>query len=128
MNGAQRLQATCLSTVFFECGKDGKFHEKELPLQAQFSPVYAIAALDYNRDGKGDLLLCGNENKARMRFGKSDANYGVLLQGDGAGNFQYIPQPASGFHLRGDVRSILSLNNTLLFGINGEAVRAYRMP
>ncbi len=29
-----------LKTAYFEMGKDGKFHEKTLPLQAQYSPVF----------------------------------------------------------------------------------------
>jgi hypothetical protein len=29
------------------------------------------------------VLLAGNQNQARLRFGKADANYGVLLPGNG---------------------------------------------
>lgn len=126
LKGAGRLRATCLRTVYLTQGTDGKFHEKSLPLPAQFSPVFTITALDYDRDGKEDLLLCGNINHARLRFGKSDANYGVLLKGDGKGNFSYIDQSHSGFRLRGDVRSVIDLHNMLLFGINQEGMRAYR--
>ncbi|MBE7171118.1 MAG: VCBS repeat-containing protein [Williamsia sp.] len=127
LKGAGHLQATCLKTTLFERGKDGKFHEASLPVQAQFSPVYSITALDYNGDGKQDLLLCGNENKARIKFGKSDANYGVLMKGDGRGHFQYVSQAASGLQLRGDVRSTVRVNNTLIFGINGAAASAYKL-
>ncbi len=64
-----------------KAGPSGKFKLRSLPLQAQLSPVYTITALDYNKDGAEDLLLCGNINHARLRFGKYDANFGVLLQG-----------------------------------------------
>jgi hypothetical protein len=50
-------------------------------MQAQYAPVYTITTLDYDHDGKDDLLLCGNINQSRIRFGKYDANYGVLLKG-----------------------------------------------
>ncbi len=126
LKGAGRLQACCLKTSYFAGGADGKFHEKSLPLQAQFSPVYSITTLDYDKDGKDDLLLCGNINQARLRFGKYDANYGILLKGNGQGNFSYIDQQRSGFHLRGDVRSVISINKTLLFGINQQDIKAYR--
>lgn len=126
MEGAKKLQANDLSTSFFEFGADGKFHEKTLPVQAQFSPVFTIAPLDYDKDGNMDLLLCGNINQARLRLGKSDANYGVLLKGDGKGNFKYINQVESGFHIRGDVRSVLTINNNLLFGINQKTMEAYK--
>jgi len=95
-------------------------------LEVQSSPVFTITTLDYDHDGNKDLLLCGNINKARLRFGKSDANYGILLKGDGKGHFIYVPQLKSGFHLWGDVRSVLEVNNTLLFGINGQGVKAYK--
>jgi len=120
------MKANFLETAFFENGTDGKFHLKKLPLQAQFSPVFTITPLDYNKDGKQDILLCGNADHARLRFGKYDANYGVLLRNDGNGNFTYINQPESGFHIRGDVRSVINVNNTLIFGINQQPARAYK--
>jgi hypothetical protein len=104
-----------------------EFHKKPLPLQAQFSPVFTITSLDYNNDGNPDLLFCGNINQARLQIGKSDANYGFLLRGDGKGNFEYINQLKSGFKITGDVRSVLQINNDLLFGINQKPVQAYRI-
>jgi hypothetical protein len=65
-------------------------------------------------------------NQARLRFGKYDANYGLLLQGDGKGQFRQVPQHQSGFALKGDVRSILEISNALVFGINGQGVKAYK--
>ncbi|MDQ6843557.1 MAG: VCBS repeat-containing protein [Bacteroidota bacterium] len=127
MKDAKHLGANDLSTSYFEFGADGKFHEKPLPLQAQFSPVFTINALDYDKDGKQDLLLCGNINQARLRFGKCDANYGILLKGDGKGNFNYINQQQSGFHIWGDVRSVLTINNILVFGINQKDTKAYKL-
>ena len=77
----------------------------DLPKEAQYSPVFAINQMDFNNDGKADLLLCGNNSHAKLRLGKFDANYGVLLAGDGNGNFHYITQNESGFNIWGDVRS-----------------------
>jgi enediyne biosynthesis protein E4 len=126
LQGAQRLWANTLSTTYFESGAGGKLVEKALPLAAQVAPVHALAALDYNLDGHQDLVLAGNVNRARLRFGKYDANYGVLLAGDGKGGFAYVPQRQSGLALKGDVRSILPLHHTLLFGINQQGVKAYK--
>ena len=126
LKDVNHLQANYLKTACFESGPDGKFHERSLPLQAQFSPVFTITGLDYDKDGKKDLLLCGNISHARLRFGKYDANYGILLRGDGKGNFTYVDQQRSGFHLWGDVRSVLSLGDTLLFGINQNEIKAYK--
>jgi hypothetical protein len=126
LKGAAHLQANNLATTCFLSDGKGKLHPSELPLAVQFSPVYTITTLDYNHDGNKDLLLCGNINRARLRLGKYDANYGILLKGDGKGHFEYIPQLQSGFKLWGDVRSVVEINQTLLFGINQQGVKAYK--
>ncbi|NIJ51687.1 VCBS repeat-containing protein [Dyadobacter arcticus] len=127
LSGAKELKANYLKTAYFERSGSGKFVEKQLPLQAQVSPVYTITSLDYDSDGNKDLLLCGNVSKARLRFGKYDANYGVLLKGNGKGQFNYINQNTSGFGLKGDVRSVVPIGDKLLFGINQQEVKAYQI-
>ncbi|GEO10588.1 hypothetical protein SAE01_30840 [Segetibacter aerophilus] len=127
LEGAGHLSSNYLKTAYFQGGADGKFKEMTLPVQAQFSPVFALSALDYDHDGATDIVLGGNIGKSRLRFGKYDANYGTLLKGDGKGNFTYIQQRQSGFNITGDVRSILQMNNTLLFGVNQMPIKAYKV-
>jgi hypothetical protein len=126
LKDAGHLKANNLATTCFLSDGKGKLHASPLPLQVQSSPVFTITGLDYDHDGNRDLLLCGNINRARLRLGKYDANYGMLLKGDGKGHFEYIPQLQSGFKLWGDVRSVLDINQTLLFGINQQGVKAYK--
>ena len=126
MKGVKHIKANYLSTACFISDAHGKLHNVPLPLQAQYSPVYTITTLDYDHDGKEDVLLCGNINNTRLRFGKYDANFGVLLKGDGKGNYKYVPQIQSGFKLWGDVRGVLPINNTLLFSINNKGIKAYK--
>ncbi|RZM20611.1 MAG: VCBS repeat-containing protein, partial [Pedobacter sp.] len=126
LEGAKTLKANFLKTAYFESTSGGKFKEKSLPMQAQFAPVYTITPLDYDGDGFQDLLMCGNLNQARIRFGKYAANHGVLLKGNGKGNFTYVPEQKSGLKLKGDVRSVIALNNTLYVGINQQKVRAFQ--
>ena len=122
---AHRLEVDELRTLLFIQNPSGQFEPQELPLPVQFAPVYAIQELDFNRDGILDLLLAGNNSQFKLRLGKMDANYGVLLEGKGKGKYEYIPQNQSGFQLRGDVRSIVQVGSTLLFGINGAPLQAY---
>lgn len=126
MKGAGHLQANYLQTAYFESGP-AKYQLKALPIQTQYMPVYTITPFDYNKDGHEDLLLCGNMNKARLRPGKYDAGYGMLLQNDGKGGFNYIDQQRSGFYVKGDVRSVLPINGLLLFGINQQSIKAYKV-
>ncbi|GAB3891466.1 VCBS repeat-containing protein [Spirosoma agri] len=125
LDGAKLLTANYFKTAYFASTPDGKLAEKSLPLAAQTAPIFTLTALDYNQDGRKDLLLCGNTTQARLRFGRSDANSGLLLQGDGRGDFSPVAQQRAGFMLSGDVRSVLPVGNTLLFGINQQPVRAY---
>ncbi|NBB30857.1 VCBS repeat-containing protein [Cellulophaga sp. BC115SP] len=127
LEGAEKLTANYLKTGYFTLNAQGKFEEKALPIEAQFAPVYNLLIFDYNKDGKKDILLAGNQNITRLKFGKSDANYGLLLQGDGKGNFVTIPQNKSGLKIKGDVRSVLQLNQTIVFGINQQAPKAYKI-
>ncbi|MHA4894487.1 VCBS repeat-containing protein [Pedobacter sp. PWIIR3] len=127
LKGASRLTANCLKTVAFINNGNSKFREIALPAQVQYAPIFTITTLDYNKDGHKDLLLCGNITKARLKFGKSDANFGVLLKNDGKGDYSYIPQSASGFKLLGDVRSTVAINNKLLFGINQSNLVTYQL-
>ncbi|MGV3538962.1 MAG: FG-GAP repeat domain-containing protein [Rufibacter sp.] len=127
LKGAGHLSVNYLQTAYFQGGSNGKFKEMKLPLEAQFSPVFALASVDANRDGAPEVLVGGNENKARLRFGKADANYGVLLQNDGKGNLTYVPQQKSGFKVLGDVRCILPIGDKVVFGVNQKPVKAYRI-
>jgi hypothetical protein len=126
MKGAKHLAANYLATAFFLSDPQGKLHLKQLPVQAQYAPVYTITLIDYDHDGNDDLLLCGNIEHARLHFGKSDANYGMLFKGDGKGNFNYISQQQSGFNLQGDVRAAIKLNKGLLFSLDKDRLKAYK--
>jgi hypothetical protein len=126
LRNAQRLEANDQETALFLSGEGAKLKWSPLPPEAQYAPVYTVTVLDYDQDGQKDLLLCGNNTHAKLRLGRFDANYGVLLKGNGRGGFEYIDQKTSGFALKGDVRSVIQLDNTLLFGMSEGPVKAYR--
>ncbi|ETZ24388.1 VCBS repeat-containing protein [Pedobacter sp. V48] len=127
LKGVSRLKANSLKTTAFINNGKGKFKQLSLPIEAQFSPVFTITSIDYDKDGNKDLLLCGNISRARLRFGKYDANYGMLLKGNGNGGFTYISQQQSGFNIKGDVRSVTTINNKLLFGLSQQSLKAYQL-
>jgi hypothetical protein len=117
MKDVNVLSADMLKTVYLE-NKGNKFEMHALPSQAQFSPVYAIAVMDLDKDGDKDLILGGNESNVRVRLGKSDANHGMILTNDGKGNFTYVSQLKSGLNVNGDIRSLVVLNNQVVVGLN----------
>ncbi|TAE50098.1 MAG: RNA-binding protein, partial [Bacteroidetes bacterium] len=123
---ASHLKANHMETTLF-LNQGGSFTLQALPIQAQYAPVYAIEVLDVNQDQVPDLLLCGNNSHFKLRLGRFDANYGTLLLGKGQGAFEYVPQTRSGLRLEGDVRSVLQVGNTLLFGISQGALVSYQI-
>jgi hypothetical protein len=128
LKSAKHLSANYFETSYFE-NNNGIFKAKRLPVQANFAPVFAITTGDFDRDGKQDILLAGNNDHARIKIGKIDADYGVLLKGDGKGNFEYVPQPGSGLSVRGCTRDLVRLNdknnNRVIFAINSQAPVIY---
>lgn len=128
LSDANELKATELRSVYLE-NMGNKFEAHVLPVQAQFAPVYATAALDADGDGDLDLVLAGNESNTRVRIGRADANYGVLLLNDGKGHFTYAPQRESGFRVKGDVRDIAiprgAKKQPVIFSVMEREVQSY---
>lgn len=132
LKDAGKLEAHLLATVYLQNDGANGFVKKDLPLEAQYAPVYAMASFDANGDGKKDLMLAGNNSWTRIKFGRYNANHGCLLIGDGKGNFKYVPQYASGLNVRADVRSLLAVSTggftDLIFGVNNGPANLVRSP
>jgi len=108
LEGSVVLEARELgSSVFINEGD--KFVKKNLPVEAQVSPVYGIAVGDYDGDGQEDVLMGGNFYGAKPEVGRYDASYGTLLKGDGQGNYKAVPNRKTGLYLEGEVRVILPI-------------------
>lgn len=126
LSQAQKREITQLNSVILENAK-GDFVVHQLPVQAQYAPVYALALDDFNADGKKDILLMGNNSRFRLRIGKVDANFGIILLNKGNFMFDYLPQNQSGLDIRGDVRSVRKIGNDLLIGVNDNTMKYYRL-
>lgn len=127
LKDVQKLRADHMETSVLLSQADGSYQKTELPQQAQYAPVYVISVSDFNTDGISDLLLLGNNDYFKLRLGKFDANYGTLLLGDGNGKFNYLDPKISGLNVKGNVRSALTIDNTLFLGIYGNPLKTYRI-
>lgn len=103
------LRATYLESAYIENLGDGKFAVRALPVEAQFAPVYGMLADDFDGDGNQDVLLNGNNYGAQPQIGSYDAMNGLLLKGDGAGNFEALPIAKSGIFIPGDGKGLVKL-------------------
>jgi enediyne biosynthesis protein E4 len=89
----------------------GKWTVKNLPIQAQFAPIYGIETFDFDGDGKLDILMAGNNYDVQPELGRYDANYGLLLKNRGKGDFEVVKSQESGFFVKGQVRNIKTIKS-----------------
>jgi hypothetical protein len=124
------LKAFVFSTCYLENKGNNQFKLTPLPREAQFSPVYAIHSGDVNMDGNPDMILAGNFFGTRIKFGEYDANKGILLKGNGKGDFTVLNDIQSGFHINGEVRDIAEVRlasgkDILIFALNNDSAKLY---
>jgi enediyne biosynthesis protein E4 len=122
---AVKLEAKELRSSVLLNNRNGTYSMKPLPMEAQFSTVNGISVSDYDGDGKEDILLGGNFYQSKPEVGIYDASYGLLLKGDGNGNFNAVNEKQSGILVKGQVRNITQLKagkkNLIIFAMNNEA-------
>ena len=109
LQGAIRKEATCLKTLYLENKGDGKFSSKPLPPMVQIAPVYGISIADLNDDGFLDVLLAGNRTDTETLGGSMNSSKGMVLLGNGKGDFKNTSMEVSGFDTPRDSRGIAQL-------------------
>jgi hypothetical protein len=112
---ARVLEAATFANAIALNRGDGTFAVRPLPTEAQFAPVYGSLAGDFDGDGLTDLIVAGNFYGVTPVQGRYDASYGLLLHGDGRGNFSAVDMERSGLEIDGQVRKM-----ALLRRANGE--------
>lgn len=110
LDAALNLYCYMLETCWWE-NQGGKFVRRNLPVQAQVSPVQGIVADDFNGDGAMDLLLAGNKYGFEVETNRCDAGNGALLLGDGKGNFSWKNNLESGFWAMKEARDLAMLRS-----------------
>ena len=121
LRAARTLEAHTFASAIARNDGQGRFVLQPLPVEAQFSPVHAAVADDFDEDGRIDLLLGGNFYGVPPVQGRYDASYGLLLRGTGDGRFAAVDMTRSGVEITGQVRRMRSLRTT-----NGRIVAVAR--
>ncbi len=109
LKDALTLKASLMASIYIENVGDNVFNVKQLPIEAQFSPMYGTAVLDINDDGNLDILGIGNSYASEPLSGFYDASIGSFLLGDGTGTFSVVPVQQSGFFVDGDAKALATL-------------------
>jgi len=64
---------------------------------------------DFDGDGNPDVLISGNDYGTEVGTGRYDALNGLLLKGDGKGNFIPLPILRSGIYIPGNGKALVKL-------------------
>jgi hypothetical protein len=88
----------------------GQYEIKIMSPLVQFSSVHSIISIDINKDGNPDLIMGGNDFYFQPQLGRLDANQGLVLLGDGKGNFTPLGSDKSGLNFSGMMRDIQKIN------------------
>lgn len=104
------LKANDLQTSYVENKGHGHFSIKPMPLEAQVAPVYGMVSEDVDGDGNLDVLMVGNDFGIEPNSGRHDAFNGLVLKGDGHGNFIPATIAQSGFFVKGDAKALCKIH------------------
>jgi len=114
---AYTLAANNFQSCYINNLGNGRFQIKPLPIQAQFAPLYGMVTEDVDGDGNLDVVINGNDYGTEVASGRYDAFNGLILKGDGKGNFKPLTIQQAGIYIPGDGKALVafrSANNSLL--------------
>jgi hypothetical protein len=117
--GALILQANNFNSCLLHNEGNGRFSLKALPPQAQFSAINGMVVDDFDGDGNLDVAVNGNDYSTEVSVGRYDASNGLVLLGDGKGNFKPLTILESGVFIPGNGKSLVKLK-----GSNGKCLIA----
>lgn len=103
--------ANNLASCYLRNDGNGKFKMQKLPVQAQLSMLCGMAVSDFDGDGNLDVVINGNDYGTEVGTGRYDALNGLMLKGDGKGNFTPLSIMQSGIYIPGNGKSLVQLRN-----------------
>ena len=118
------LEANTLASVILFNEGAFNFSVQKLPLETQFSPIYAIATSDFDNDGDQDILLGGNLDGVKPEFGRYDASFGNYLENTGNRVFKFHQQ-GKGLKVNGQIRDLKVLKNNVFITKNNDSLEVY---
>jgi Mor family transcriptional regulator len=109
IKNSQRLKANYLQSAFLRNDGNGKFTIIPLPKQAQVSILNGMVVDDFDGDGNLDVAISGNDYGTEVSQGRYDAFNGLVLRGDGKGNFKPMSILNSGIYIPENGKALVKL-------------------
>ena len=110
--GALKLRANYFSSAFLKNNGKGNFTMTPLPVQAQVSILNGMSVGDFDGDGNLDVAINGNDYGTEPTIGRYDALNGLVMKGDGKGNFSPQSILQSGIYIPGNGKALVTLRSS----------------
>lgn len=125
-----KLETSYLESAYIENLGNGEFELRSLPIQSQLAPVLGSIITDVDLDGNLDVMLVGNFYHYEVGYGQNDAFLGLVLAGDGMGNFKPMDHKGTGFIVDGDARALVRIDTPkgelIVSSINSDSLKVFR--
>jgi len=125
LDDSNKLEANMLSSIVLINQGNFKFDVLELPVEVQFSAVYAINTADFDNDGDLDVVLGGNLFNVKPEVGRYDATYGIYLENKGNMKFKNRKN-GNGFFIKGEVRDLIVHDKKLIVARNSDSLAIFK--
>jgi len=109
LKSAQVREAYTFASSIARNDGNGTFTLERMPVEAQFAPIYASLAGDFDGDGRTDLIVGGNFWGVTPVFGRYDASYGLMMRGSADGRLTPVDIDESNLVIEGEVRHMKPL-------------------
>jgi hypothetical protein len=111
LKGALVTEANTFASAYIRNDGNGRFTMIPLPVEAQFSSLFGMVAEDVDGDGNLDVVINGNDYGPEVSVGRYDALNGLVLKGDGKGNFKPLSILQSGIFIPGNGKALAKFYN-----------------
>ncbi|TWF39998.1 VCBS repeat protein [Chitinophaga polysaccharea] len=111
LDGVLKLHANNFNSCFCRNDGNGKFTLVPLPLKAQLSALNGMVTDDFDGDGNLDVVINTNDYGTDVSVGRYDALNGLMLKGDGKGNFAPQSILQSGIFIPGNGKALVKLRS-----------------
>jgi len=111
LNQSLRLEVNRLESVLLRNDR-GQFRVEALPVLAQLSPGFGLAAADFDSDGTMDVVMAQNDFSPQPETGRMDGGMGLLLRGNSQEQLEAVWSKVSGISVDGDGKAavVIDLN------------------
>ena len=110
--------------------ENGIFKVERLPTESQIAPTYSILIQDFDNDGTREIIMGGNQYKAKPQVGIYASSYGTFMEAGHDGNINIVDNSDSGFFVQGEIRDIKTIRiageHYVLVARNDDTIKVFK--